>query len=143
MTVQFTQSHPRFWSFTLVKLIKIIEILFFFFPWSIFLIKYLIGLIDKIFQCSSFRPKVCENFFYIDIADIVLVLSLLYFLWLLLKPGSGPWTWTLDPDPEKPGPEKRGINIGLKNMSDYRELCFTKTIRNVSYCLKVRVLTDI
>ena len=48
------------------------------------------------------------------------------------------WTRTLDPDPEKPG-----INIGLKNMSDFRELCFTKTIRNVSYCLKVRVLADI
>ena len=81
---------------------------------------------------------------------------------LLLKPGPGPWTrtlgpghWTraLDPDPG-PGPrktwtlknldpEKHGINIGLKNMSDFRELCFTKTIRNVSYCLKVRVLTDI
>ena len=71
--------------------------------------------------------------------------------WLLLKPGPGPWT--LDPYPEKPGPrktwtlknldpEKPGINIGLKNMSDFRELCFTKTIRNVSYSLKVRVLTD-
>ena len=72
-------------------------------------------------------------------------------IWLLLKPGpdpgpgpwtldpdSGPWTRTLDPDPEKPG-----INIGLKNMSDFRELCFTKTTRNVSYCLKVHVLTDI
>ena len=40
-------------------------------------------------------------------------------------------------------PEKPGINIGLKNISDFRELCFTKTIRNVSYCLKVRVPTDI
>ena len=48
------------------------------------------------------------------------------------------WTRILDPGPEKPG-----INIGLKNMSDFRELCFTKTICNVSYCLKVRVLTDI
>ena len=73
------------------------------------------------------------------------------YLGLLLKPGPGHWTldpgpgpgpgpkpWTLDPDPEKPG-----ITIGLKNMSDFRELCFTKTIRNVTYCLKVRVLTDI
>ena len=53
---------------------------------------------------------------------------------------SGPSkTWTLKSlDPEKPG-----INIGLKNMSDFRELCFIKTIRNMSYCLKVRVLTDI
>ena len=52
---------------------------------------------------------------------------------------SGPLkTWTLKSlDPEKPG-----INIGLKNMSDFRELCFIKTIRNVSYCLNVRVLTD-
>ena len=40
-------------------------------------------------------------------------------------------------------PEKPGINIGLKNISDFRELCFTKTIRNVSYCLKVHVPTDI
>ena len=48
-------------------------------------------------------------------------------------------TWTLkNLDPAKPG-----INIGLKNMPDVRELCFTKTIRSVSYCLKVRVLTDI
>ena len=29
-------------------------------------------------------------------------------------PGPGPGPWTLDPDPEKPG-----INIGLKNMSDF------------------------
>ena len=88
-------------------------------------------------------------------------------------PGPGPWTlnpdpgpWTLEPDPgpwtrtlknlhpEKAAPwkiwtlknldtEKPGINIGLQNMSDFRELCFTKTIRNVSYCFKVRVLTDI
>ena len=46
--------------------------------------------------------------------------------------------WNLDPDPEKPE-----TNIGLKNMSDFRELCFTNTIRHVSYCLKVRVLADI
>ena len=77
-------------------------------------------------------------------------------LWTLDPvPGSGPWTRTLkNLDLEKPGPwktwtlknlgsEKPGINIGLKNMSDFfMELCFTKTIRNVSYCLKVRVLTD-
>ena len=40
-------------------------------------------------------------------------------------------------------PEKHGINIGLKNMSDFRELCFIKTMRSVIYCLKVRVVTDI
>ena len=40
-------------------------------------------------------------------------------------------------------PEKRRINIGLKNVSDFRELCFIKTMRNVIYCLKVRVLADI
>ena len=49
------------------------------------------------------------------------------------------WTRTLkNLDPEKPG-----INIRLKNMSDFRELCFITTMRNVIYCLKVRVLTDI
>ena len=65
-----------------------------------------------------------------------------------LDPGPGPWI--LDPDPgpwtrtlKNLDPEKPGINIGLKNMSDFRELRFTKTIRNVSYCLKVRLLTDI
>ena len=63
-------------------------------------------------------------------------------------------TRTLDPNPEKAGPrktwtkkkldpEKHGINIGLKFMSDFRELCFIKTMHNVIYCLKVRVLTDI
>ena len=41
-------------------------------------------------------------------------------------------------------PRKHGINIGLKCMSDFRELCFIKTMRNVIYCLlKVSVLTDI
>ena len=60
-----------------------------------------------------------------------------------LDPGPGPWTQTLkNLDPEKPGLWKTWINIGLKKMSDFRELCFTKTIHNVSYCLKVRVLTD-
>ena len=56
-------------------------------------------------------------------------------------------------DPQKPGPskiwtlknmdsEKHGINMGLKNMSDFRELCFKNTIRNVICCLKVhRYLT--
>ena len=56
---------------------------------------------------------------------------------VLLKPGSGPRTQK-NLDPEKPG-----INIGLKSMSDFRELCFIKAIRIVSYCLKVRVLTNI
>ena len=48
------------------------------------------------------------------------------------------FTRTLDADPEKPG-----INIGLRNISDFREFYFIKTMRNVIYCLKVRVLTDI
>ena len=64
-------------------------------------------------------------------------------------------TWTLkNLNPEKPeplkiwtlknlDPEKYGINRGLKNMSDFREFCFTKTMHNGIYCLKVRVLTDI
>ena len=45
-------------------------------------------------------------------------------------------------------PEKHGINMGLKNMSNFRELCSIKTMRNVILkslviCrLKVHVLTD-
>ena len=36
---------------------------------------------------------------------------------------SGPWkTWIL----KNMDPEKRGINMGLKNMSDFRELRFKK-----------------
>ena len=34
-------------------------------------------------------------------------------------------------------PEKHETNIGLKYMPDVRELCFIKTMRNMSYCLKV------
>ena len=57
------------------------------------------------------------------------------------------WTRTLDLDPEKPrplkrwnlDPQKQGIKMGLKNMSDFRELCFIKTMGNVicsvNYCL--------
>ena len=33
--------------------------------------------------------------------------------------------------------EKLGINMGLKNMSDFRELCFKKIIRIVICCLEV------
>ena len=36
------------------------------------------------------------------------------------------YTWNLNQDPEKPG-----INMGLKNMPDSRELYFMKTVRNV------------
>ena len=66
-------------------------------------------------------------------------------VWLLLKPGPGPWnrTRTRTRTLKNLDPEKPGVNIGLKNMSDFRELCFIKTIRNMSYGLKVRVLTDI
>ena len=39
-------------------------------------------------------------------------------------------------------PEKHGVNMGLKNMSDFRELYFKKIMRNVICCLKVhRYLT--
>ena len=38
--------------------------------------------------------------------------------------------------------KKLGINMGLKK-SEFRELCFLKTMRNAICCLKVRVLTDI
>ena len=58
------------------------------------------------------------------------------------------WTRTLDLDPEKPGPlktwtlknldpQKHEANIGLKYMSDFKQLYFIKTMRNVIYCLKV------
>ena len=46
-------------------------------------------------------------------------------------------------DPEKHGPYKNldpgkhGINMGLKNLSDCRELNFMKTMCNVICCLKV------
>ena len=52
----------------------------------------------------------------------------------------GPEPCTLDPDLD---PGKPGINIGLKNLNDIRELRFMKTTCNVSYYLKVPVLTDI
>ena len=78
----------------------------------------------------------------------------MYYNGLLLKPGPGSWTLDpdhgsgpsiLDPDPVKTftlknlDPEKLGINIGLENMSDFRELRIMKTIRNVSYCLKSKL----
>ena len=80
--------------------------------------------------------------------------------WASSKSGPGPWTqtwktWTqknLNPKKPRPrktwtlkslDPEKHGINIELKNTPDFRELGFIKTMRNVIYCLKVRVLTDI
>ena len=59
--------------------------------------------------------------------------------WATSKIWIGPCTWTL----KNLDPEKSGINIGLKNVSDFRDLCFTKTIRKVSYCLKARALTGI
>ena len=74
---------------------------------------------------------------------------------LLLKPGPGPSTWTLknpDPDLEKAGPSKtwtlkymypenmHEINMGLKNMSDFRELCFIKTMRNAICCSRLKVI---
>ena len=40
-----------------------------------------------------------------------IILTNLNLIWLLLKPGPGPWT--LDPDPEKPGPRKTWT---LKNL---------------------------
>ena len=45
-------------------------------------------------------------------------------------PGPGLWTRTM----KNLDPEKHGINIVLKNMSDFRELCFIKTVCNVIYC---------
>ena len=71
---------------------------------------------------------------------------------LFFSATSKTWTRTLDSDPEKTGPrtiytlknldpKKHEINIGLKFMSDFRGLCFIKTMR--FFCLKVRVPTDI
>ena len=62
---------------------------------------------------------------------------------LLLKPGPGPRSHTLknlDPEKSRPrktwtlkslDPKKYRVNIGLKCMSDFRELCFLKIMRNV------------
>ena len=72
---------------------------------------------------------------------------------LLLKPIpklSKTWTQILDPDTENPvprktwtlknlDPEKDGTNMGLKNMSDFRE--FIKAMYNVICSLKVCVLS--
>ena len=104
------------------------------------------------------RQQLYQSFFFNKVAAWKLATSvqlLVFFycfywllftlFWLLLKPGSGPWTrtliktWTL----KNLDPKKRGINIGLKCVSDFRELAFIKTMRNVIDCLKVRVLTDI
>ena len=65
-----------------------------------------------------------------------------------MKVTSKTWTRTLELDPgsgalKNLDPEKHGINIVLKNLSDFRELYFIKTMRNVISCLNVRVLTDI
>ena len=69
---------------------------------------------------------------------------------LLVKLGPGPWTYTRilkNVNPGKRGPlkswtltkmdpEKHGINMGLKNMPDFRDLNFIKTTCNVICCLK-------
>ena len=55
-----------------------------------------------------------------------------------------PWTLNREPEPgpsktwtlKNMDPEKHRINMGLKSMSDFRELCFVKTIfqaKNYSY----------
>ena len=56
-------------------------------------------------------------------------------MWLLLKPGPGPWTRTLKT-------LKNLINMALNNLSDFRELFFITIMRNVLFCLKVRLCTD-
>ena len=64
--------------------------------------------------------------------------------WLLLKPGSGPWTRTLNKLDHKKtwtlknmDSEKQGTTMGLKNMPDFREFCFKKIVRNVIFYFKV------
>ena len=62
-----------------------------------------------------------------------------------MDPRLGPSkTWTLkNLDPAKPGPwknmdfVKHEINMELRNMSDFRELSFNTTIRNVICCLQI------
>ena len=56
-------------------------------------------------------------------------------------PGPGPWkNWAL----KNMDSEKHGINMGLKNMSDFRELRFKNIMSNVIWCLKVhRYLTTL
>ena len=82
----------------------------------------------------------CKELFFSGPFSVFVVS--LYFLFQSLTFNSRAtlktWTRTLGPDPEKPG-----INIGLQNMFDFRKSCFIKTMRNVIYCLKVRVLKDI
>ena len=39
-------------------------------------------------------------------------------------------------------PEKHGVNMGLKTMSDFRKLYFINTMHNVTCCLKVCLLTQ-
>ena len=80
-------------------------------------------------------------------------------MFILLRRGTISKTWTQkNLDHQKPGPkttwtlktwnlknmdpEKHGINMGLKSMSDFRELCFIKTMRQQMY-QQIRVLTDI
>ena len=73
------------------------------------------------------------------------------------------WTQDLDSDPEKPGPrkirtlknldpenlepEKHGINMALKNLSNFRELYFIKICFYVVFyvicCLKICLFTGI
>ena len=52
-----------------------------------------------------------------------------WILWLFLKPGPAPGpikTWTL----KSMYLEKHGINAGIKNISNFRGLCFIKTMCN-------------
>ena len=100
--------------------------------------------------CLSTRyTAIIEGFFVCW--NILLSHPDLHIFWATSKT----WTRTLkNLDPEKPGPwqtwtletlnpKKHGITIELKCLSEFRELCFIKTMRNVIYCLIVRVLTDI
>ena len=103
--------------------------------------------VDQVIRAIEQRKNEMKMRFFV-IGETYQILYKIFNVWwfpsLLLKPGPGPWTRTLK---KKRlfyvDPEKHGINIGLKNMCDFRELCFIKTMRNVIYCLKVRVLTDI
>ena len=62
------------------------------------------------------------QWFCLKISDDLFYRTPLCIFVLLLKPGPGPWTWTL----KNIDPGKHEINMGLKNMSDFRELCSEK-----------------
>ena len=64
-----------------------------------------------------------------------------YLSRLLLKPGLWPWTWALknlnpkNSIQENMDPKKTWINMGLKAIFEFRELCSIKIMGNVKSSL--------